>query len=84
MNSQQNYDTPSSRLVFRVRDPVPSDNHLQVFLNTDESTQDPLIFNNTLDDYDGQVLFFSMFFFLRLLHKRVLSKNIFFVNTGWC
>ena len=53
MNSQQNYDTPSSRVVFRLRDPVPSGN--QVFLNTNESTQDPLVFNNTLDDYDRWV-----------------------------
>jgi len=54
MNSQQNSTNTPSRLVFsRVTeewDPVPTGR--QVFLNTNESTEDHLPFNNTRDDYD--------------------------------
>ena len=53
MNSQQNSSSNPSRLVFRASeewDTVPTGN--RVFLNTNQSTQDPLVFNNTLDDYD--------------------------------
>ena len=54
MNSQQNSISNPSRLVFsRVTeewDPVPTGR--QVFLNTNESTEDQLLFNNTRDDYD--------------------------------
>jgi len=53
MNSQQNSASNPSRLVFRASeewDTAPTGN--RVFLNTNQSTQDPLVFNNTLDDYD--------------------------------
>ena len=53
MNSQQNSSSNPSRLVFRASeewDPVPTGN--RVFLNTNKSTEDQLLFNNTRDDYD--------------------------------